>query len=106
MELEFTDDVLKIYTFLSVTLGIIVLFVGKRITKVVPLLREFSIPDHGGPDIRYRDYHGTGTGIVCDLASHTLIQSISDRHHHQVAAQGNAALWSCKAPDLFRQASV
>jgi ESS family glutamate:Na+ symporter len=43
MELE--DGVLHIFPFLSVTLGIVVLFVGKRVNDAVSALREFSIPE-------------------------------------------------------------
>ena len=43
--MEMVDGVLHINQFLAVTLGIIVLFVGKRINEVVAFLREFSIPE-------------------------------------------------------------
>jgi ESS family glutamate:Na+ symporter len=43
--MELTDGVLRLDNFLAVTLGIIVLFVGKRINDVVVFLREFSIPE-------------------------------------------------------------
>jgi ESS family glutamate:Na+ symporter len=43
--MELTDGVLKLESFLAVTLGIIVLFVGKRINDAVGFLREFSIPE-------------------------------------------------------------
>jgi len=43
MELE--NGILLIDPFFSVTLGIIVLFVGKRINDAVGFLREFSIPE-------------------------------------------------------------
>ena len=43
--MEMVDDVLQINQFLAVTLGIIVLFVGKRINDAVAFLREFSIPE-------------------------------------------------------------
>ena len=39
------DSVLYINAFVSVTFGIIVLFVGKRLNDVVPFLRDFSIPE-------------------------------------------------------------
>ncbi len=45
METELIDGVLKVDGFLTVTLGIIVLFVGKRLNDAVGLLREFSIPE-------------------------------------------------------------
>ena len=43
--MELLDGTLKIDHFLTVTLGIVVLFVGKRLNQVVPLFREFSIPE-------------------------------------------------------------
>jgi ESS family glutamate:Na+ symporter len=42
---EFTDDVLRFNSFLAVTIGILVLFIGKRINDAVGFLREFSIPE-------------------------------------------------------------
>ena len=42
---ELQDGVLTFSPFMSVTLGIIVLFVGKRINDAVRFLREFSIPE-------------------------------------------------------------
>ena len=45
MELEIVDGILRIDTLLTVTLGIVVLFVGKRLNNAIPLLREFSIPE-------------------------------------------------------------
>jgi ESS family glutamate:Na+ symporter len=43
--MELLDGILKIESFLTVTLGIIVLFVGKRVNNAVGFLREFSIPE-------------------------------------------------------------
>ncbi len=43
MELE--NGVLQLGPFMAVTLGIVVLFVGRRINDVVGFLREFSIPE-------------------------------------------------------------
>ncbi len=43
--MEVVDEVLRIGPFLTATLGIVVLFVGKRINDVVAFLREFSIPE-------------------------------------------------------------
>jgi ESS family glutamate:Na+ symporter len=42
---DLSDGVLQLGSFLAVTLGIVVLFVGKRINAAVDLLREFSIPE-------------------------------------------------------------
>jgi ESS family glutamate:Na+ symporter len=43
--MEIENGVLHIGTFLTVTFGIIVLFIGKRLNNVIPVLREFSIPE-------------------------------------------------------------
>lgn len=43
--MELTDNVLVIDQFFAVTIGILVLFVGKRLNDAIPLLREFSIPE-------------------------------------------------------------
>ncbi len=43
--LELHDGVLSVNAILSFTLGIVVLFVGRRLNSVVGFLREFSIPD-------------------------------------------------------------
>lgn len=43
--MDLTDGVLRVDTFFAVTLGIVVLFVGKRLNDAIPFLREFSIPE-------------------------------------------------------------
>jgi ESS family glutamate:Na+ symporter len=43
--MEFDNGLLQFSAFFSVTLGIIVLFVGKRVNDAVGFLREFSIPE-------------------------------------------------------------
>jgi len=43
--MNLTDGVLLIEPFLTVTLGIIVLFIGKRLNERIRFLREFSIPE-------------------------------------------------------------
>ncbi len=43
--MELLDGVLRIESFLAVTIGIIVLFVGKRLNQKIGFLREFSIPE-------------------------------------------------------------
>ena len=42
--MDLQDGTLHIQSFLAVTIGIIVLFVGKRLNEQVGFLREFSIP--------------------------------------------------------------
>ena len=43
--MEFENGALNIEPFLTVTLGLIVLFVGKRLNDKIGFLREFSIPE-------------------------------------------------------------
>tara|TARA_R110000822_G_scaffold159476_37_gene299791 strand:- start:271 stop:1494 length:1224 start_codon:yes stop_codon:yes gene_type:complete len=43
--MEFDNSILHLSSFFSVTLGIIVLFVGKRVNNIVRFLSEFSIPE-------------------------------------------------------------
>ncbi len=43
--MEFLDNVMHVDSFLAVTLGILVLFVGKRLNQGIRVLREFSIPE-------------------------------------------------------------
>ena len=43
--MEFDNNILQLSPFFAVTIGIVVLFVGKRINDAVGLLREFSIPE-------------------------------------------------------------
>lgn len=42
--MQFLDNILSLNSFLSVTLGILVLFIGRRINSGSKLLKEFSIP--------------------------------------------------------------
>ena len=43
--MEFDNGILHIGGFISVTMGIIVLFVGKRVNSAFSFLKEFSIPE-------------------------------------------------------------
>jgi len=43
--MEFADGILHLQNFLAITTGIIVLFIGKRLNDVIPVLRNFSIPE-------------------------------------------------------------
>jgi len=43
--MEIENGLLHIGPFLTVTLGILVLFIGKRLNNAIPVLREFSIPE-------------------------------------------------------------
>lgn len=42
---ELSDNVLRFGGFFSITLGIVVLFLGRRVNNAVGFLREFSIPE-------------------------------------------------------------
>ncbi|MDN3679687.1 sodium/glutamate symporter [Vibrio tapetis subsp. quintayensis] len=43
--MEFSDGALQLNSFFTVTIGIIVLFIGRRLNQVVGFLKEFSIPE-------------------------------------------------------------
>ena len=43
--MELIENTLQVDAFLAVTLGIVVLFVGKRLNDAIGFLREFSIPE-------------------------------------------------------------
>ncbi len=43
--MEIQDGILHVGSFLTVTLGIIVMFAGKRLNDSIGVLREFSIPE-------------------------------------------------------------
>jgi glutamate:Na+ symporter, ESS family len=43
--MELLEGIVRVDSFLAVTIGIIVLFVGKRLNQKVGFLREFSIPE-------------------------------------------------------------
>lgn len=45
MDTTLIDGVLSIGSFLTVTIGIVVLFVGRRLNQKIGFLREFSIPE-------------------------------------------------------------
>ena len=43
--MELDNNILHLSSFFAVTLGIVVLFVGKRLNESIAVLREFSIPE-------------------------------------------------------------
>ena len=43
--MEISNTMLQVDSFLAVTTGIVVLFIGKRINRAVPVLSEYSIPE-------------------------------------------------------------
>jgi ESS family glutamate:Na+ symporter len=72
--MELTDGILQITSFLAVTLGIVVLFVGKRINDAVGFLREFSIPEPVTGGLLFSVLFGlvyavTGVAVEFDLAA-------------------------------------
>ena len=76
--MELVDNVLRIESFLAVTLGIIVLFVGKRLNEVVPLFREFSIPEPVTGGLLFSIlfalvYFTTGVGVEFELGARDLL---------------------------------
>ena len=76
--MEFSDGVLHLNGFLAVTLGIIVLFVGKRINDVVGFLRTFSIPEPVTGGLLFSVLIGliyafSGVAIEFDLAARDIL---------------------------------
>jgi len=76
--MELTDGVLRLNNFLAVTLGIIVLFVGKRINDVVGFLREFSIPEPVTGGLLFSILFGlvyafTGVAVELNLAARDVL---------------------------------
>lgn len=68
--MEVIDGVLQIHPFLTVTLGIVVLFVGKRINDAVAFLREFSIPEPVTGGLLFSVLFGilyAATGVVVEF---------------------------------------
>ena len=78
MIIEMQDDTLKVGAFLAFTVGIIVLFVGKRVNDSVGFLREFSIPEPvtGGLLLSILFglvYWTTNVAVEFDLAARDLL---------------------------------
>ncbi len=78
MNLEIIDGVLQVDGFLTVTLGIIVLFVGKRVNEAIGFLREFSIPEPVTGGLLFSIlfglvYAASGTPVVFDLEARDVL---------------------------------
>jgi ESS family glutamate:Na+ symporter len=78
MELELKDGALLVSSFLAVTLGIVVLFVGKRINETVGFLREFSIPEPVTGGLLFSILFGlvyalSGVAVEFDLAARDIL---------------------------------
>jgi ESS family glutamate:Na+ symporter len=78
MELDIVDGRLQIDTFLAVTLGIVVLFVGKRLNNAISVLREFSIPEPVTGGLLFSVifaivYAVTGVAVEFELAARDVL---------------------------------
>jgi ESS family glutamate:Na+ symporter len=76
--MEFNDGTLHLTSFFAVTLGIVVLFVGKRVNDAVGFLREFSIPEPVTGGLIFSVlitlvYLATGVEISFDLAARDFL---------------------------------
>ncbi len=76
--MEIADGVLSVDGFLAVTLGIIVLFVGKRVNDAVGFLREYSIPEPVTGGLIFSVlfalvYIATGIGVEFDLGARDIL---------------------------------
>ncbi|MCG6967866.1 MAG: sodium/glutamate symporter [Chromatiaceae bacterium] len=76
--MEFIDGSLHVASFFAITLGIVVLFVGKRINGVVGFLREFSIPEPVTGGLLFSVlfglvYAATGVAVEFDLAARDVL---------------------------------
>ena len=76
--IEFSDGALHLHAFLAVTLGIIVLFVGKRLNDRIGFLREFSIPEPVTGGLLFSILLGlvyavSGVAVEFDLAARDIL---------------------------------
>jgi len=76
--MEFQDGVLRIASFLAVTIGIIVLFIGKRLNDKVGILREFSIPEPVTGGLLFSIlfgvfYFASGVAVTFDLQARDIL---------------------------------
>ena len=76
--MELIDSILYIEPFMATTFGILVLFLGKRLSLVFDKLREFSIPDPvtGGVVVSVllaALHYVAGVDVVFDLATRDLL---------------------------------
>ncbi len=76
--MELTDGTLYINSFLAITSGIIVLFIGKRLNEVVPFLQNFSIPEPVTGGLLFSVLLGivyavSGVAIEYDLAARDFL---------------------------------
>jgi ESS family glutamate:Na+ symporter len=76
--MELQEGVLSVGSFLAVTLGIIVLFVGKRLNDAIGFLREFSIPEPVTGGLLFSVlfgllYWATGVAVDFDLGARDML---------------------------------
>lgn len=76
--LEISDGVLRLNSLMAVTIGIIVLFAGKRINEGVGFLREFSIPEPVTGGLLFSILFGivyavSGVAVEFDLATRDIL---------------------------------
>lgn len=76
--MEMIDGVLHIKSFMAATIGIIVLFVGKRLNDAVGFLREFSIPEPVTGGLLFSVlmglvYAASGTAVEFELAARDVL---------------------------------
>lgn len=76
--MEINDGILHVESFLAVTLGIVVLFVGKRLNDTIGFLRNFSIPEPVTGGLLFTIifaliYAGTGVAVEFDLAARDIL---------------------------------
>jgi ESS family glutamate:Na+ symporter len=76
--MEFHDGTLQVSSFLAVTLGILVLFVGKRLNDAVGFLREYSIPEPVTGGLLFSIlfalvYAFSGTAVEFDLQARDIL---------------------------------
>jgi ESS family glutamate:Na+ symporter len=78
MDTELVDGILRLGGFLSVTVGILVLFVGKRVNDRIRVLREISIPEPVTGGLIFSVliallYFVSGTQIEFDLGARDVL---------------------------------
>lgn len=76
--MSLVDGVLEAHSFFTVTLGIIVLFVGKRLNNAVSILKEFSIPEPVTGGLLFSVllavvYFTTGIAVAFDLQARDVL---------------------------------
>jgi len=76
--MEIVEGFLRVDGFLTFTLGIIVLFVGKRLNDAIGFLREFSIPEPVTGGLLFSVLFGivfaaTGTAVEFDLQARDVL---------------------------------